>query len=121
MSLLALRLAGLQFCAVRSPGKASAATRDNAPSTICFHLVIKLRYSSASGLTGNENEKSKILFAGAAGGDPRGAGGRLLLAALWQPGRITQDCPAAVRTPSATAAKPVAVRGSEPQGRLCAV
>ena len=28
---------------------------------------------------------------------------------------------AAVRTPSATAAKPVAVRGSEPQGRLCAV
>lgn len=95
--------------------------RDNAPSTICFHLVIKLRYSSASGLTGNENEKSKILFAGAAGGDPRGAGGRLLLAALWQPGRITQDCPAAVRTPSATAAKPVAVRGSEPQGRLCAV
>ncbi len=37
------------------------------------------------------------------------------------PDRITQDCPAAVRTPSATAAKPVAVRGSEPQGRLCAV
>ncbi|CTP98992.1 hypothetical protein BN1007_10144 [Klebsiella variicola] len=27
MSLLALRLAGLQFCAVRSPGKAPAATQ----------------------------------------------------------------------------------------------
>ena len=86
-----------------------------------FHLVIKLRYSSASGLTGNENEKSKILFAGAAGDDPRGAGGRLLLAALWQPGCVAQDCSAAVRPPSATAAKPVAVRRSEPQGRLCAV
>ncbi|CDN08970.1 conserved hypothetical protein [Klebsiella quasipneumoniae subsp. similipneumoniae] len=29
MSLLALRLAGLQFCAVRNPGKASAATRES--------------------------------------------------------------------------------------------